>query len=499
MSESFYVTTAIDYPNGAPHLGHVYEKIVTDTYARWYRLLGRNVRFLTGTDENGQKLVKAGEAAGFENTQEYVDANVDKFREICRDLDLTNNDFIRTTEERHHKVVQEIWEALEAKGDIYFDRYSGWYCYHCEAFYMESQVEELQCPVHGKKLDFLEEDGFFFRMSAYQKWIINHIKENPSFIFPSASRKEILSRLENDELRDLSVSRPNHGWGIPTPSKPDHVVYTWFDALINYYSAVREEPLKSTYWPAEMHVIGKDITWFHTVIWPVMLQAVGIALPKQIHVHGMLLAADGKKMSKSLDNVIDPYELIDHYSLDLIRYYMLRSISSGSDGRFSVSDMIDRNNNELANDFGNLALRVIKLSQKRIGETVDNEGISQEFDFLPLAEQMKEFMDQREHNRALDKLWESINQVNAYLNTHEPWRIKDDPEAFKNYMYNSLYAICCFATLLQPFVPVAAAKTLVMLGCKDEGLDGLVFGKHIFELGETESLFPKLEMENSEK
>ncbi len=497
MLDPFYVTTAIDYPNGAPHLGHVYEKIITDTYARWYRLLGRQVRFLTGTDENGQKLVKAGEAAGYEDTQKYVDTNVEKFKELCRDLNLTHDDFIRTTEQRHHRVVQEIWETLEAKGDIYFDRYSGWYCYHCEAFYMEGQVEDLQCPVHGTKLDFLEEDGFFFRMSAYQNWIIDHIKSNPEFIFPNASRKEILSRLENDELRDLSVSRPNNGWGIPVPSKPEHVVYTWFDALINYYSAVREEPLKSSYWPAAMHVIGKDITWFHTVIWPVMLHAVNVSLPKQIHVHGMLLAADGRKMSKSLDNVIDPYELIDHYSLDLIRYYMVRAISSGSDGRFSVADMIDRNNNELANDFGNLALRVIKLSKKRIGDAIDSEGVTQEFNFIPLAEQMTQLMDQREHNRAVDKLWEAVNQVNAYLNTHEPWRIKDDPAAFKNYMYNSLYAIRCFAILLQPFIPTAAGKTLEMLSCKGVGMSGLEFGEYTFELGETEALFPKLELPGS--
>lgn len=498
MSKRFYITTAIDYPNGKPHIGHVYEKILADAYARWYRMAGYDVRFLTGTDENGQKLVKSAKEANYANPMEYVDENVEAFKNLCADLNLTNEDFIRTSEERHHRVTHEIWNSLEQKGDIYFDRYSGWYCYGCEAFYMESQVEDLKCPEHGTKLEHLEEDGFFFRMSAYQDWIINHIKEHAQFIFPRSARKEILSRLEGEQLRDLSVSRPNGGWGIQVPSREGHVIYTWFDALINYYAAVRDEPLRSKYWPASMHVIGKDITWFHTVIWPIMLHAAGIKLPDQVHVHGMILAEDGRKMSKSLHNVVDPNQIIDHFAIDLLRYYLLRAIPSGGDGRFSINDMIDRNNNELANDFGNLALRVIKLSAKRIGDEVTPDGVEQIFNFSDLGTQMHNLMEQREHHRALDKLWEGINQVNAYLNEKEPWRIKDNPDEFKQHMYNCLYAIHCFATLMEPFVPDAAAKTLHMLGTKRTGLEGLAFGEHRFKFTETESLFPKLEYPESE-
>jgi methionyl-tRNA synthetase len=495
MQKKFYLTTAIDYPNGAPHIGHVYEKLVADCYARWYRFLGVDVRFLTGSDENGQKLVKAAKEQGFDNTKSFVDVNVEKFKKLFKDLEITDDDFIRTTEERHAKVCGELWATLEKKGDIYFDRYSGHYCLACEAFYVESQAEGLKCPQHGTALEFIEEDGYFFKLGVHKDWILSHIDANPEFIFPSSARKEIVARLQGDELRNLSISRPNAGWGIPVPSNPKHVIYTWFDALINYYAAVADEPLRSKYWPADMHVIGKDITWFHAVIWPCMLHAAGVPVPKQIHVHGMVLAEDGKKMSKSLGNVIDPYDILGKFPLDILRYYILRAISSGHDGSFSMTGLIERNNNELANDFGNLALRVIKLAAKRLGNKVDASGVTPDFDFEPLGKDMSESMDAREHNRALDKLWEQINKVNAYLNVHEPWRIKDDEAKFKQHIYNGLYAVHCFATLMEPFVPHAAAKTLKFLGSKNEGLAGLKFGAREFNIGETESLFPKIEVE----
>lgn len=495
MSNYFYITTAIDYPNGAPHMGHVYEKVVSDAYARWYRWLGKDVRFLTGTDENGQKLVKGAEEAGFSTTEDFINVNVEKFRKLCADLQITNDDFIRTTEDRHKKVCADLWEALQKKGDIYFDRYSGWYCLGCEAFYLESQAPELKCPTHGTKLEHMEEDGFFLRTSKYQAWIVEHIRTHENFIFPSSARKEILSRIENEPLRDLSVSRPNEGWGIPVPSNKDHVMYTWFDALINYYAAVINESELKHYWPASMHVIGKDITWFHTVIWPIMLHAAGVAVPEQVHVHGMVLAADGRRMSKTLKNSFDPYEIIGTYPNDLLRYYLLRAFSSGQDGSFAIKDLIARNNNELANDFGNLALRVIKLSAKRTGDTIDRGSITQDLDATPIAKDMVALMDAREHSRALDKLWEFVNQVNAYLNVHEPWRIKDDEAKFKHYMYNAMYAVYAIACLLEPFVPEAAGKTLRFLGMKNEGLTGLEFTNRTFSLSETESLFPKIEPE----
>jgi len=489
----FYITTAIDYPNGSPHIGHVYEKLIADTYARWYRFMGWDVRFLTGTDENGQKLVKAAQESGAADTRTFIDQNVEKFRQLCRDLQLTNDDFIRTTEKRHETVTQWLWQTLEKSGDIYFDRYAGHYCLACEAFYTESQAPELQCPQHHSALSFIEEDGYFFRMSKYQTWIVEHIQKHESFIFPGSARKEILSRLQGEELRDLSISRPAAGWGIAVPGNPQHVIYTWFDALINYFAAVYDEPLRSRYWPASMHLIGKDITWFHAVIWPIMLHAAQLPVHAQVHVHGMLLAEDGRKMSKSLGNVIDPYEVIGKFPLDMLRYYMVRAVASGSDGRFAIADLIDRNNNELANDFGNLALRVIKLAIKRLGQSVDAAGVTGDFDFTALGQEMSRLMDDREHNRALDRLWEGINKVNAYLNDHEPWRIKDDEAKFKQYIYNGLYSIHCFATLATAFIPDAAGKTLKMLGTEQAGVAGLKFGAHHFKFGEPESLFPKIE------
>jgi methionyl-tRNA synthetase len=491
-TKKFYITTAIDYPNGSPHLGHVYEKIVTDTYARWYRFLGYDVRFLTGTDENGQKLAKAAaESKKYQSTKEYIDVHAEEFRKLCVDLELTHDDFIRTTEERHIRMTQDLWTRLEQKGDIYFGRYSGWYCISCEAFYTETQASDHICPHHAKPLEFVEEDGYFFRMGQYQEWITHFIRTNESFIFPTSARREILSRLEGETLKDLSVSRPNTGWGIAVPSRQDFVIYTWFDALINYYAALEGD--LSRYWPASMHVVGKDITWFHSVIWPTMLHALGIPLPKQIHVHGMLLAADGKKMSKSLNNSVDPYQLIGTYANDLIRYYLLRGVASGQDGKFGIEDLIARNNNELANDYGNLALRVIKLAEKRLGSQIERGEASQDLDVAPVAKDVAALMQACEHHRALDRIWEFIKEVNTYLNTHEPWRIKDDPKRVHHLLYNSLHAIYGVAVLLQAFIPDAAQKTLMMLGRSSDGMGGLEFGDHPFKLGATESLFPKIE------
>jgi methionyl-tRNA synthetase len=485
---TYYITTAIDYPNGSPHIGHLYEKILADTYARWHRYMGRVGFFLTGTDENGQKLLKSAQASANSDTMAFVDQNVALFKELCHKAQISHDDFIRTTEARHVKHVQEFWQRLG--DDIYFDRYSGNYCLACENFYSDKEI----CPEHNTKLEYVEEDGYFFKMSRYQDWIMDHIKTNKSFIFPRASRSEILSRLEMEPLRDLSLSRPNKGWGIEVPGDGKHVIYTWFDALLNYVSAL-DTPEKKSFWPANVHVIGKDIAWFHTVIWPIMLHAVNDPLPHHVMVHGMILAEDGKKMSKSLGNVVSPDELLGVFPNDLIRYYFCRAIGSGQDGAFVQADMIERHNKELANDFGNLCQRVIKFVRKKFPEGISADGTTKHFDLSSLATQVDELMHEFEHTKALDLIWAQIHKVNAFLNEHEPWRIKDDPAKVKDLCYSCLYAIRSLGSVLSAFLPEASAKVLVMFGLDSADATQLVWDAKAFNFeSEPEVLFQKIEV-----
>lgn len=490
---SFYLTTAIDYPNGSPHMGHAYEKIVTDAYARWYRLQGLDVWFLTGTDENGQKLAKAAIEVGLE-PRRFVDTNVELFRALCRTLNISNDDFIRTTEERHITATNDLWQRLEKAGDIYFDRYSGHYCYGCEAFYPKSQAPDLKCPNHGTTLEFVEEEGYFFRLSKYESWIRNYLEAHSQFIAPASARSEMLGRLKADELRDLSISRPNQGWGIPVPGRPEHVVYTWFDALINYWAAVSYGEHKNiAFWPCDMHVIGKDITWFHTVIWPCMLHAAGIEPPRQVWVHGMVLAEDGRKMSKSLGNGVDPNEMIQKYGTDAFRYYLLRAIAAGQDGAFSEADLRTRYNNELANVYGNTFQRVIKFTLKKFGKELSPPpNYTPALDMRKIYDRMLTAMDDREHNRALDALWDGLNEVNAYLNANEPWRIKDDDSKVQRIVYDSLHAMHALGALVSAFLPDTGHKTLGLLGTGTMPIaQRFVPAKFLF--AEPVALFPRLE------
>lgn len=491
MPSKFYITTAIDYPNGNPHMGHAYEKIVTDAYARWHRFLGHDTYFLTGTDENGQKLQESAKAAGKE-TQAFVDENVEVFKNLCKDLNISNDDFIRTTEERHSKVATSFWKRLEEKGDLYFGKYSGHYCISCENFYTELQAPDLICPHHNKELELKEEDGYFFKITNYKDWILNYIKTNEKFIVPKRALNEIVSRLEKEDLRDIAFSRPNNGWGIPVPGNPDFVMYTWCDALVNYYSALEAES-KLDYWPASVHVIGKDITWFHTIIWPCMLHALDIPVPTQVYVHGMVLGSDGRKMSKSLNNGVDPYDMIKKYPLDTFRYYILRGIPAQSDGAFSEDELIAKHNNELGNDFGNLIMRVVKLSLKNLPEVVSGEGVEQIVKYEEVFEKMKVHMENREHNKALDVCWEAVNQANQLVNDTEPWKLKNDPEKLTPVVYNCLYAIHALSLLLSPFLPASAANTFECLGVEGGGFETLEFGKTLYNLKTPEALFPKID------
>jgi methionyl-tRNA synthetase len=485
----FSITTAIDYPNGSPHLGHAYEKVVTDAYARWYRLLGHDVFFLTGTDENGQKLVKTAEALG-KDTQSFVDENVVRFKELCAKLNISFDDFIRTTEGRHAEAVQSFWKKLESKGDIYFSSYEGKYCLNCEAYYTDLQSPDGKCPEHHTPLDLVKEEGYFFKTSQYQSWIIDHIKTNATFVAPDLSKKEIIARLESEPMRDLSITRPNKGWGIPVPGKPEYVIYTWFDALINYYTA--SEP--RGYWPNSMHVIGRDILWFHSVIWPMMLHSAGIPLPEQVYVHGMVLAADGKKMSKSLNNGVDPFDAVAVVPVDSFRYYILRAIPSNGNGAFVMEDMLKRHQSELGNDYGNLLMRVVKLARKRIGDDFKNQDFKLAFNFDSFIADVKDSMAKREHHRALDRIWVEVNVVNGYINDQAPWSLKDDqPESrakFLEVMYNGVYGIDVVTQLLGAFIPETAAKALGSIG-KTMGV--LDTNAKNYTLSDPPVLFPRIE------
>jgi methionyl-tRNA synthetase len=487
--KTFYITTAIDYPNGTPHLGHALEKVVTDTYTRFERLLGHEAFFLTGTDENGQKLVKSAEALGKETLQ-FVDENVVHFKQLCEDLNAKYDDFIRTSELRHHKVAQDFWSLLEKKGFITFDKYAGNYCISCEAFYTDLLAPNGLCPEHGKKLERVEEEGYFLKTSQFQSWIIEHIKNNPSFVVPSAAKTEILSRLEAEPMKDLSISRPNKGWGITVPGNGEHVMYTWFDALINYYTATQNPSGREHLWPADVHVIGRDILWFHAVIWPIMLHSAGIALPQQIYVHGMILAEDGKKMSKSLGNGLEPKEVLSQVSCDSFRYYLLRAIPAGANGAFIFSDLLKRRQSELGNDYGNMLMRIVKLARKRIGDSVSCKGVTIAFDFQQTIADVTASMNAREHNRALDRIWLEVNRVNAYVNDQAPWAIKEDEVKFTSVIANALYGLDVVSQLLTAYIPEAATTALSSLG-HVPGVLTLV--PRDFVLSDPPVLFPRLE------
>lgn len=492
VTKSFYITTAIDYPNGLPHMGHAYEKIVTDAYARWYRKCGFETRFLTGTDENGQKLVKSASEAGVP-TLEFVGRNVLHFKKLCESLEIQFDDFIRTTEKRHIEVVHEIWRKLEAKGDIYRGHYEGQYCLACEAFYTETQVKDGLCPNHGTALELVKEEGFFFKLSAYASWIEEYIESHEQFIVPLKSKNEILQRLRAEPVKDLSVSRPNSGWGILVPGDENFVIYTWFDALINYLSAVRGEAFYQKFWPADVHVIGKDITWFHTVIWPCILKAADFPLPKQVYVHGMVLGEDGRKMSKSLGNGVDPQTVLEKVPVDSFRYYILRAIPSGNDGAFVTTDLVARHNSELANDLGNLLSRVVKLAMKKLGSEIKLSEFRSDLKADACLASMKQSMDRREHSMALDSLWGLIQDSNLYVTQKEPWKLPPEGPELRQVLGSALCALDQIAQMLESFMPLVSKRIRESLGAPSRSFDELSPKNWEFHLQDPGILFQKIE------
>ncbi len=487
----FYITTAIDYPNGVPHVGHAYEKVVADFYARWYRLRRRDVRFLTGLDEHGEKIQEAARAQN-RSPQEFVDEKSEAFRSLCRKLSISIDDFIRTSEPRHHRLASEFYRKVAAGGDTYKGFYEGDYCVACESYYTESQLQEGRCPVHGTATTRVKEESYFFKLGKYREWIRDHIRAHPEFVFPAERRNELLARLE-EPVRDLSISRSTFDWGIPLPGDPKHILYVWFDALTNYVSALREPiDLYDRFWPADMHVIGKDIIWFHAVIWPSMLRSAGLPLPRQIFAHGFILDPEGRRMSKTLGNTVDPLEVAEERGAEVLRYYFLKAFASGQDGAFSIDELGQRYDNELANDLGNLVMRVAKLAATRLGGKTGPRTESAELDFGPLIEEFSARVEGREHHRALEALWAYVRRTNAYLNDRAPWKIAE-ADRVAGVLYNALEALRAIAHLLSPAMPATAEAIASSLGFPLGPIDELRFGTGSFEVHQRPPLFPRLE------
>ncbi len=490
--ERFYITTAIDYPNSVPHMGHAYEKAVADFYARWYRLRGATTFFLTGLDEHGQKIQEAADAAGV-SPQVFVDEKSGAFTALCERLEVSNDDFVRTSEPRHHRFAVDMYRRVKDAGDIYFGQYEGQYCVSCETFYTDSQLVDGACPIHERPTERVTEPSYFFRLGKYREWIRDHIRDRPEFVFPDSRRNEILARLD-DEVRDLSISRSTFKWGIPLPDDPDHVLYVWFDALSNYISALREPVDRmEQFWPADMHVIGKDIIWFHSVIWPCMLHSAGLPLPRQVYVHGFVLDHEGRKMAKHLGNVVDPLDMITRYGADVLRYYLLRAISSGQDGKFSEAEIVERYNNELGNDLGNLVMRVAKLVDGRCGGTLDgSDGPPADLDAAPVVDEFARHVDAREHQRAVEALWAFVRRTNAYLNERAPWSEKDDARC-RAVLYNALEALRAITYLLAPVMPRTAEAIADQIGSSLSTGALAPFGSGSFRVRRADPLFPRID------
>jgi len=450
MAKKFYVTTAIDYVNAEPHIGHAYQKIVADALARWHKLLGEDVRFLTGTDEHGKKVQNAAEAAG-KNPKEFVDETSKKFKEAWKALNVIPNRFIRTTDKDHINVVKDFIEKCNKKGDIYKGTYEGNYCVNCEAYVTEKDLVDNECPYHpGKKIEKISEESYFFKLSKYQDFLLDLYKKHPEFVLPDSRRNEIINRVK-DGLNDLSITRTSFDWGIPFPLDKKHVTYVWFDALINYYTG------EDGYWPADVHILGKDNTWFHTVYWPAMLKSVGYKLPKTIFNHGFL-TFNGQKISKSLGNVISPVVLVEKYGADSIRYYALRQFpfANGDDGDFSEEVLVRRHNDELANKLGNLVSRVSNLAEKNGIQKCDNKLLKK----LKLKEVGK-LIDNFEFDKALNLIFEFIDVCNEYVQSEKPWETKD-----KKVLYELVDSIKAVAILLWPFIPSTSEKIAKGFGFK---------------------------------
>ena len=467
----FFVTTPIYYVNDVPHLGHAYTTVACDALARFMRLDGYQVKFLTGTDEHGQKVEQSAEAAGV-SPQEFADRNSARFREVASLLNISQDDYIRTTEPRHTYAVQALWRELERRGEIYLGRFAGWYAVRDEAFYDQTELINGKAPT-GAEVEWVEEENYFFRLSAWQDRLLGHYESTPEAVAPRGRRNEVISFIRGG-LKDLSISRTSFNWGVPVPGHPGHVVYVWFDALINYLTAAGYPDMEShefsAFWPTVLHVVGKDIVRFHAVYWPAFLMAAGLAPPRRVFAHGWW-TVEGEKMSKSLGNFIPPSELVGTYGVDPVRYFLLRELPFGGDGDFSHRAVVTRLNGDLANDFGNLAQRVLVMINRDCGAAVPVPGAFADSDraLLGLAasllETLRKHMNEQAFHLALEAIWKTVSEANRYVDEQAPWALRrSDPNRMRTVLYTLAETIRHLAILVQPFVPGSAIRLLDQLG-----------------------------------
>ncbi len=513
MSKNFYITTPIYYPSGKPHMGHAYSSIVADIFARFKRLEGCNVLFLTGTDEHGQKIQKEAEKNN-KDPKKFCDEISETFRSLTKILNLTNNDFIRTTEIRHSKSVNEIWKRLIKSGDIYLDKYSGWYSVSDEAYYDKDEIEEQNgkkiSKTSGSSVEWVEEESYFFKLSAFQKKLLDHYKKNEDFILPHSRKNEVVKFVEKG-LKDLSISRTSFSWGIPVPENKKHVIYVWLDALTNYLSALnfpntKDEKYKS-FWPADVHIIGKDILRFHAVYWPAFLFAANLPLPKKIFGHGWILSNE-KKMSKSLGNILDPIQVIKDYGIDQLRYYLIKEVSLGNDGSISMENLKNCINNDLANNYGNLCQRVFSFIKKNCDNKIPARNNLKDGD-IKLIENIKENIPKLIDHINKQNLNEYVKMVvnfsfeaNKYFNDSEPWALKKkDPKRMHAILHTIVEQIKNISILLNPIMPIATKKVLdtINLSDKEISINNILKDNNLdynSELKDLNILFKKIENDN---
>jgi methionyl-tRNA synthetase len=519
MSEPFYITTAISYPNGRPHIGHAYESIATDVMARFQRARGREVRMVTGTDEHGLKMVQTARNAGRE-TLDFATEMANHFKEMAAKLNISYDKFVRTSDPEHHKASQALWSAMKANDDLYLDRYEGWYSVRDEAFYDESELTDgeggVRLSPQGTPVEWTAEETWFFRLSKYQDKLLALYEENPEFIRPESRRNEVLRFVEGG-LKDLSVSRTSFDWGVEVPDSPGHVMYVWVDALTAYLSGIGYPDQSgdfSKFWPANIHMIGKDIVRFHTVYWPAFLMSANLPLPKQVFGHGFLLNR-GEKMSKSLGNVVDPMELAEQFGVDQMRYYLLREVSFGQDGTYSPESIVRTANADLANSFGNLAQRSLSMIFKNLDGVLssdyeaypDDEALLADIDAMA-REGLPKAFDELAFSVGIEEWIRSVFTSNQYVDTQAPWGLrKTDPERMRAVLMTLFKAVRTLAIAIRPVVPASADKLLEQMGiaedqrnyaalARDDWFNELVASG--YKVGQPTPIFPRLDLPESE-